>query len=193
MKARHVILATMSVVVGLNACGDINSIKASLPTSVDTLAIFALSGTPPDYPSGLSFLARQPVLVDGFAVFDIAFDIDQAGNTIVYPVKLVVASPGGSRPVGLQVSPAPFEQVTSAPKEGYQSDTAVMIHPGQTLIVQSAHNYTNGDICQFALNPNLFAKIAVDSVNLVTRTVHFRFGLDPNCGFRSFAEGIPTN
>lgn len=193
MKARHVFLATMSVVVGLNACGDINSLKATLPTSVDSLAVFALSGTPPDYPSGLSFLARQAVLVDGFAVFDIAFDIDQAGNTIVYPVKLIVNTPGGSRPVGLQVLAAPFDQVTSAPKEGYQTDTAVALHSGETLVVQSAHNYTNGDLCQFALNPNIFAKIAVDSVNLATRTVHFRFGLDPNCGFRSFAEGIPTN
>jgi hypothetical protein len=57
--------------------------------------------------------------------------------------------------------------------------------------VQSAHN-TTGDLCQFALNPNLYAKIVVDSVNLATRIIYLKMGLDPNCGFRSFATGIPT-
>jgi hypothetical protein len=30
-------------------------------------------------------------------------------------------------------------------------------------------------------------------VSLASRTVYLRLGLDPNCGFRSFAEGIPTS
>jgi hypothetical protein len=56
---------------------------------------------------------------------------------------------------------------------------------------QSAHN-ASGDLCQFAINPNIYAKIVVDSVNLASRTLFLRLGLDPNCGFRSFAAGIPT-
>jgi hypothetical protein len=192
MKARLVLLAAMSVVVGLNACGDPTNIQASALTSLDTLSVFALSGTPPSYPSGISLLARQPVRVDGFAVFDVAFDIDADGNAIVYPVKLVVASVGGSRPVGLQRVTTQFDSVTAAPKDGYQTDSAVVLLPGETAVIQSAHN-TVGDICQFALNPNIFAKVAVDSVNLTSRTLFLRLGLDPNCGFRSFVEGVPAN
>src|SRR5437016_10799196 len=122
MKVRLALLATMSVVVGLNACGNPTSLKASLITSVDTLSVFALSGTPPSYPSGISILARQAVRVDGFASFDVAFDIDDAGNAVIYPVKLVVASPGGSRPVGLQKIPGTFETIAEAPKTGFEAD-----------------------------------------------------------------------
>jgi hypothetical protein len=191
MKARLVLLATMSVVVGLAACGDPTNVKATTSTTTDTLSIFALSGSPPSYPSGIALVSRQPVKVDGFANFDIAFDIDASGNAVIYPVKLVVTSPGGSRPVGLQKVSAPFDQVTEAPKDGYKTDLAVVLAPGETVAIQSPHN-TTGDICQFAINPNIFAKVAVDSVNLASRTLYLRLGLDPNCGFRSFAEGIPT-
>ncbi|MFL5509886.1 MAG: hypothetical protein ACJ79J_09885 [Gemmatimonadaceae bacterium] len=191
MKARLVLLATMSVVVGLAACGDPTNVKATTSTTTDTLSIFALSGSPPSYPSGIALVSRQPVKVDGFANFDIAFDIDASGNAVIYPVKLVVTSPGGSRPVGLQKVAAPFDQVTEAPKDGYKTDLAVVLAPGETVAIQSPHN-TTGDICQFAINPNIFAKVAVDSVNLASRTLYLRLGLDPNCGFRSFAEGIPT-
>jgi hypothetical protein len=59
-------------------------------------------------------------------------------------------------------------------------------------MVQAAHN-SSGDLCQFALNPNIYAKIAVDSINLASRTLFLRLGLDPNCGFRSFVAGIPTS
>jgi len=192
MKVRLALLATMSVVVGLNACGNPTSLKASLITSVDTLSVFALSGTPPSYPSGISVLARQAVRVDGGANFDVAFDIDADGNAVIYPVKLVVSTPGGSRSVGMQRLLAPFDSVADAPKSGYQVDSSFVLTPGATVVVQSQHNFS-GDICQFALNPDIFAKFAIDSVNLASRTIYLRLGLDPNCGFRSFAAGLPTS
>ncbi len=192
MKARLALLATMCVVVVLNACGDPTSLKATALTSVDTLSVFALSGTPPSYPSGISIVARRAVRVDGFAAFDVAFDIDAAGNAIVYPVKLVVSSPGGSRPVGLQKIPTPFETVLEAPKTGFESDSSFVLAPGETVVIQSAHN-GDQDVCRFALSPFLYAKVGIDSVNLATRTLYVKMGLDPNCGFRSFASGVPTN
>jgi len=181
----------MSVVVGLNACGDPTNIRANIPTSVDTLSVFALSGTPPTYPSAISILGRQAVRVDGFASFDVALDINASGNVVIYPVKLIVASPGGSRPVGLLKVPGVFDQVLQAPNTGFEADSGIVMALGEVVVVRSAHN-TTGDLCQFALNPNIYAKIAVDSVSLASRTIFFKMGLDPNCGFRSFATGIPT-
>ncbi|MEA2706314.1 MAG: hypothetical protein QOH22_1102 [Gemmatimonadaceae bacterium] len=192
MKARLALIATMCVVTVLNACGDIASLTATIPTFTDTLSLWALSGTPPSYPSGISIPGRQIVRVDGFAGFDIAFDINSSGKTVIYPVKLVVASPGGSRPVGLQKISRSFEDVPAAPTSGFQTDSALTIVPGEVVVVESPHN-GSGDLCQFAISPNLYAKIAVDSVNLATRIIYLRMGFDPNCGFRSFADGIPTS
>ena len=76
MKLRLAFLATMSVVVGLTACGNPTSLKAGLSTSVDSLQVFALSGTPPSYPSGVLLLARQPVRVDVYEGAGHAFFAD---------------------------------------------------------------------------------------------------------------------
>ena len=192
MKARLAFLATMCVVIVLNACGNIASLKATIPTSVDTLSLWALSGTPPSYPSAISIAARQIVRVDGFAAFDIALDIDANGNTVVYPVKLVVASPGGSRAVGIMKTSGTFEQVLEAPQSGFETDSSLVVAPGEVVAVQAPYNLS-GDICQFAISPNLYAKIAVDSVNVAMRVIYLKMGFDPNCGFRSFADGIPTS
>jgi hypothetical protein len=193
MKARFAVVAAISAVAVLNACGDPTSIQASLPTSVDSLSVFALSGTPAAYPSGISIVGRQPVRVDGFANFDVAFDINADGKAVIYPVRLVVASPGGSRPVFLQKVAGTFESVTAAPKTGFEGDTALVMLPGEVVLAQSAHNNGNGDLCQFALNPNIFAKFAIDSVSLASRIIYLKMGVDPNCGFRSFVTGIPTD
>jgi hypothetical protein len=190
MKARLAIIAAGFTAAIVNACSDPAGLKASLLNSVDTLSVFALSGTPPNYPSGVAFLSRQPVHVDGFANFDVAFDINADGNAVIYPVSLVVAS-GSSRPVAMQKITASFETVTEAPKTGYQSDSALVMVAGETVVVQSAHN-RSADLCQFAFNPNIYAKLAVDSVKLDSRIVYLRMGLDPNCGFRSFADSLPT-
>jgi len=192
MKARFAVVAAISAVAVLNACGDPTSIQASLPTSVDTLSVFALSGTPAAYPSGISIIGRQPVRVDGFANFDVAFDINAQGNAVIYPVRLVVATPGGSRPVFLQKVAGSFESITAAPKTGFGGDTALVMLPGEVVLAQATHN-GGGDLCQFALNPNIFAKFAVDSVSLASRLIYLKMGVDPNCGFRSFATGIPTD
>ncbi|HZD84933.1 MAG TPA: hypothetical protein VE052_03395, partial [Gemmatimonadaceae bacterium] len=143
-------------------------------------------------PSGISIVAGQAVRVDGFANFEVALDIDATGNPIIYPVKLVVSSPGGSRVVGLQKVTGTFETVLEAPKNGYETDSALVLVPGEVVAVQAAHNFSS-DLCAFSINPNIYAKIAVDSVDLASRTLYLRMGLDPNCGFRSFASGIPTS
>jgi hypothetical protein len=192
MKARLALLATMCVVIVLSACGNVASLKATIPTYVDTLSLWSLSGTPPSYPSAISITTRQIVRVDGFAAFDIALDINANGKAVVYPVKLVVAVPGGTRAVGLQRASGTFETVLAAPNTGYETDSALVMAPGEVVAVQSPHN-GSGDICQFSISPNIYAKITVDSVNLASRVLYLRMGFDPNCGFRSFATGIPAN
>ncbi len=192
MKAPLVLLATICVAAGLSACGDPTNIKAQLPTFVDTLSVWALSGTPPGYPSAVSIPGRQIVPVSAVASFDVALDINASGEPVIYPVKLVVSTPGGGRPVGLQKVTGSFESITAAPRTGFETDSALVLTAGETVVVQTPHN-GDQEICQFAISPDLYAKITVDSVNLASRILYFRMATDPNCGFRSFAAGIPTS
>src|ERR1700681_777011 len=138
MKARLALLAATSVVVGLNACGNPTSLKANLTTSVDSLFVYALSGTPPTYPSGVSLIARQPVRVDGFASFDVALDIDATGKPVIYPVKLVVNSPGGSRPVSMARAQGTFDKVVEAPTTGFEADSSLSMGFGEVVVIQAA-------------------------------------------------------
>ena len=192
MNARLAILAAMSAALVLSACGNPTNIRANLSTSTDSLTVYALSGTPPSYPSGVSLVGRQVVRVDGFASFDVALDIDANGNAVVYPVNLVVSTPGGARPVGLQKVAGSFAAVTTAPATGFAKDSAVVVPAGEVVVIQAPHN-GSGDLCQFAISPYLYAKIGVDSINLASRTLFIRVGLDPNCGFRSLVAGVPTS
>jgi hypothetical protein len=81
-----------------------------------------------------------------------------------------------------------FDNVRKAPGGGYKYDSTVTVNPGQTVVVEVA-----SDACQFSLAQLLYAKVVVDSVNADTRQVYFRATRDPNCGFKSFAPGVPKD
>lgn len=191
MALRKIPVAALAVAL-LSACGNDTLFDASTPTVADSYTIFALTGTPPAYPSALDTYFRQPVRVDGSGAFDVAFDLDPSGKIVIYPVKLVVRSLSGERRVGLMKVTGDFALVTSAPKGTYQTDSAVVVSPGEVVVIEAQRN-NSGDACQFALSPNIYTKLVVDSVATVTRTIRVQTVMDPNCGFRSFEEGIPRN
>jgi hypothetical protein len=190
MKLRKSIAGAAVAALALAACDDTNPFGATLPTVEDSYTIFALTGTPPAYPSGLNTAARAAVRVDGNASFDVAFDINAEGNAVLYPVKLVVSQIGGDRPVGLRKVAAAFDSVTSAPTGTYPTDSAVVAGKGEVIVVE-AFRGTGGDICAFNITQNIYTKILIDSIDLVGRTINIKTVMDPNCGFRSFAAGIP--
>lgn len=190
MKVRKIALGAAAATLIFVACDDTNPFAAQLPTSLDQYQLFALTGNPPAYPSGLNLFGRSPTRVDGNASFDIAFDIDKDGNAILYPVKLVVSSLGGDRPIGLKRVNGTFASVTSAPTGTYQTDSAVVAGKDQVVVVET-YRGLSGDICSFSLSPYIYSKVNIDSVNVVTRTINVSVTVDPNCGFRSFAEGVP--
>lgn len=172
------------------ACDSTNPFAATLPTVADSFTIFALTGTPPAYPSGLNTVGRTPTRVDGNANFDIAFDINSDGKAVVYPVKLIVSSIGGDRLVGLRKVAVAFDSLDSAPTGTYPTDTAVVAGKGDVVVVE-ANRGTTGDLCSFNISPNIYTKVVVDTIDVATRTIGIRTVLDPNCGFRSFLAGIP--
>lgn len=192
MNLRKSVLGLMAAPMFLAGCGEANPFQAQFPTEADTFTLFALTGTPAAYPSGLNTFSRVATRVDGSANFDLAFDIDAAGNVVVYPVKLIVSSPGGDRIIGLKKVAGTFEAITSAPTGTYQADSAIVLAVSENVVVE-ANRGSTGDVCNLNLSPNIYSKITISSVDLATRTIVIQSVLDPNCGFRSFATGIPAN
>ena len=61
--------------------------------------------------------------------------------------------------------------------------------PGKTLLVDVLEQS-----CGFGsfLGPNIFAKVAIDSIVPASRAIFIHVMSNPNCGFRSLAPGKPT-
>ena len=190
MTPRKFALAIFASASILTACDDPQLLRAQLPTVLDVFTVFALTGTPAAYPSGINTYVRSAVRVDGNANFDVAFDIDSQGNAIVYPVHKVVSSLTSSRRVGLRKVTGNFDDITIAPTGKY-ADSTIVAAQGDIIIVQSIRN-GSGDVCQFDISPYIYAKLKIDSIATDSRTLVVQSLLDPNCGFRSFESGIPT-
>ena len=190
MTPRKFALALVASASILTACDDPDLLRASLPTVQDVYTVFALTGTPAQYPSGINTYVRAAVRVDGNANFDVAFDLDPQGRAIIYPVQKIVSSLSSTRRVGLRRVTGEFDDITIAPSGTY-ADSTIVASAGDIIVVQAQRNGA-GDACQFDISPYIYTKMLVDSIATDTRTVIVQTVLDPNCGFRSFETGIPS-
>ena len=190
MRSRLLILGAAATAAALlDACGDPTRLKATTPTVADTLSAYALTGSGGLLPVGLETSARHVVFLDN--TFDIAFDLDGSNRPVLLPAKLVASNFGIPREVGLlRVTPDTlrFDDILRAPLEPYNFDSALVVNPGESVIVQAQNN----TLCLGALARTIYSKLAIDSVDAARRVVFFRMVVDPNCGFRSFLPGIPT-
>lgn len=158
----------------------------------DTLRVFPLTGSDAQTPSALNTPFGTVGPVNSAANFDIAFDLDEQRRVIIYPVKLVVFPLTGVNEVGLQKVAGTFESVQRAPTGTYEIDDPLTVSVGEVVVIEARRN-RQSDLCTFALSPNIYSKLVVDSVSTGTNAIWFRVVANPNCGFRSFAPGLPKN
>lgn len=191
MKIRSLAILAVATIASA-ACSDPLAIKASLETVEDRPRVFAITATPPTFPSALSVALRQVVRVDGTDNFDVAFDIDAAGKVILYPPRLIATPLATAREVGIQKVTGTFETVLTAPTGGYISDKPTTLSVGEVAVLQTPR-HAGGEVCTFRLSSLIYAKIAVDSVNLANRSIFLHTVVNPNCGFHSLKPGIPAD
>src|SRR3982751_5883122 len=85
----------------LASCGNPFGLpSAFLSNVVDTVTLYALSGTPVNQPSGFLLYGGHRVRTDLSSQLDFAFDIDTAGRAVLLPTA-VLKLPKGS---GFQIS-----------------------------------------------------------------------------------------
>ncbi len=193
----------LTTIAALAACEDPFEIRARLAVNEDTLRLASITDTlaAPSAPVAIDVARltgfddatlpiREPVatrLALGLE-FDVALAVD--GDSVVFlPPRLVLSSLGSTHRVGLRRETTPFESIRAAPGRRYVFDTvAVVARKGETVIVATQHPN-----CFQEFSPELYAKIGVLDIDPVRREATVRVRVDPNCGFRSFLDGVPRS
>jgi len=182
------LLAAAGAAAAVAACSDPFALKAQYSNVPFVYSLYGISGAgPANAPAALDFATQSAARVDGSFAFDVAFDFDGGGKIRVIPQRLVGAAVSGARTVGLQLLAGDYATVLEAPPRGWQFDSTVTIVPGQVVGVRLASGS-----CAYQASQEIYAKFVVDSVK--TGGLIFGRGLvNPNCGFKSFADGIPSH
>jgi hypothetical protein len=184
-------LPALAIAVGAlvaAGCSGLTNPKSSTKVVTDTLVAWAINGTGSTRPSAFYLAEDRVVRVTSALAFDFAFDVDSTtSQAVIIPVRLMTDGSVSALHVGLQRLTQSFDSTNYGLRSGYQFDSVYTLSPGQGMLMVS-----NPPGCATDPNPTLYGKFVIDSVNKVARTIHFRATEDPNCGYRSFAPGIPS-
>jgi hypothetical protein len=180
------ILALATAVCAVVACQDVTrSIDPTTEVSEDTLTVFPLRGSPNAAPTALDLFVIRTLRVGDGSLYDLAIDT-AADAAIVYPSQLIDNEAPNT---GIQETALPFDAITAAPIEGYQDSLAVTMTVGETIVVRARNLCAGG----FPGRDIFYSKVQLLEFGSSDgfRTARFRIRTNPNCGFRSFADGLP--
>ena len=182
------LVAAALVVALAGACGDPFGLpRAVIPNRVDTLSLYALSGTPVASPSGYRMDFRQAVRIDQAPTFDFAFDIDTAGRAVLLPTGALHLG----RLSGGQTSRTAFDSIRIAPDRNYQLDSALVVDVDTVAILHSRPT-----TCTYGLGAVYYAKLRVLALDTTSapngRRIDFEILVDTNCGYRGLEPGLPS-
>jgi hypothetical protein len=188
MTVRLIALAT--ALFALVACNDVTrSVDPTTNVAEDTLTVFPLRGSPVSAPTALDLFSPRTIRVGqapwANAPYDVALDT-ASGAAVLYPSQLVdIEAPD----TGILEVTTPFDSIPEAPTSGYQDSLAVSLVPGETVIVRARNVCTGG----FPGRDFFYAKVQLLELGSSSgfRTARLRIRTNPNCGFRSFADGLP--
>ena len=170
------------------ACSDPNVLAPPSDRNfVDTLSLFALSGTAVQSPSGYSVL-DGPVRTDRSTAFDFAYDIAINGtDTVRYflPQAVLDLQVNNSVEPGLQRRADDFTTIRRAPSNGYVTKDSLVVDSGQVFIVRSRL------VC--GIGVSLYSKIEILKFVDSTRTVDLQVLANTNCGYKRLTPGFPPD
>ena len=182
------LLVAVGAVVALDGCGDPTAIRAQFDNIDTTRTVYAISGTPSNFPVALLVRGAAPVRIDGGLNFDLAFDFNAAGEVVAYSVRKLTSQIATTHRVGVQFTDESFDAVTKAPKGNYVYDSTYVIPVGKVFLV----DVFDGSCSQFSLlGQNIRAKAIIDSVSIPRRAIYLHILANPNCGFVTLTPGEP--
>jgi hypothetical protein len=187
-------VAVVAFAVLAVACGDPTRPKATYANAMTSYTLYALTGTPAVASNALLFLGGS-TRANGTFAFDVAFDLDSNGRTVIYPVRTLAGTLAGTfKRVGLQQVSGTFDALREVPATGYDTLGTKTLNPGTVLAVELRDPSACYSAISLVSSQFLYAKLVVDSVNTVARKIYLRTVIDPNCGYRSVVpDSVPTN
>ena len=165
---------------------------ASIPVAQQQITLYALTGTPVSTPSGYNMVQLGEVRTNVSNNFDFVMDIGidstfgvgNNGDTVI--VLLPRGAVGFVEDGGLQWTAMAFDSVYVAPVTGYEQLKPTRIRQGDVVLAASRRQ-----TCDNASSHPRYAKLNIQTVDLVARSVVILVVIDPNCGYRSLISGIP--
>jgi hypothetical protein len=188
VAARRVLFTLLIASLAAGACEDPFATTASAEVRIDSFVVYAASGTPVNVPAAFSLLLFTPVRLEPTYNFDVVFDIDDAGNVVLIPVTLAGGAVTADRSVGLQRIVGAYDDMTRAPADVYEYDYTLALAPTEGAVIQ-----VKTSACADQASELIYAKLQIKTVDPATRVLAFRISYNPNCGYRSFLAGLPTN
>jgi hypothetical protein len=184
---RLALILGATAALGTAACDDPFAPRATAPVRTDSFIVYSVSQTPVNVPAAFNVIFFTTLRLEPSYGFDIVFDIDESGKAVLIPVRLVGGPLTANRRVGLQKISTSYDELTRAPTTGYQYDSTLALAAGEAALIE-----IQTEICQFQASQLVYAKLQIKAVDPVSRVIAFRITYDPNCGFRSFLPGVPT-
>ncbi len=167
------------------ACSDANNLRDPTRTNVvDTVTLGALEGTPISTPSGYN-ISVGALRTDQSVDFEFAYNVRQLPDDTyqrVFLPRAVLGLPAtNSADPGLQRRSESFDAITSAPSNGYVTDSAVSVEVGDRFLVRSRVVCTD-------LGVPLYAKMEI--LGFQDSTVTFQTLVDQKCGYKVLLPGL---
>lgn len=162
------------------ACGkSLNAFLLTVPLTPSEATLNDFTTGALQDPSAFDVVGGQTVRVDQTNQWDFLFRVANGVGEFV-PFSVLADS---VTEAGLIRSSDAFEGILEAPRDGYEGDNAIPIAEGDVILARSRRNRTQILIC------NQFLKLEVLDIDLVARTVTFRYLRNPNCGDTVLAPG----
>ena len=188
MRLRHLLSLCASVALAA-ACDDsVDLAPASVPNVVDTFTVGSLTGSPVSLPSAYSVADGNVVRTDVSSAFDFAYDVDATGRHVFLTLEVMrLSDTEGSGP-GLQYTNKTFEQLSTAPSNGWITNDTIVVDSGTVMLLRSRI------ICG-GLGVPLYGKLQVLAIDDTpgNETITFQALSNENCGYKSLMPGLPRD
>jgi hypothetical protein len=169
----------------LPACGDDTTLPEPVYENViDTITLYALTGTAIALPSGFDGVAGVAARTDLSDPYD--FAVDLPSDDVVE--LLTTGALGLTIDPGIVVTSLAFDDVVKAPEEGYNRDSVVTAGEGTVFVLRSRQTT---QLCSIGSLPR-YSKLHVLDIDPAARAVTFEFLVNLNCGYRGLEPGLPV-